>query len=475
MNAMKRIMKRIGVIGPVFIVAAAIAAVAAAPASSYFYGFKAAKYPAETKSKATNFHGFAITGAVSLCEEASFNTGPTESQGPNTPAANAKKPQFTLEVHPIYKKCFLSLAALANNNPAEVKTEGCNYVTHAVKPGLKTGEVDIKCEPGKEIEIKSLNIGECVIKTAPQTVKGISFTNVAGGRVLIESEVSNIKYTASSACGLGTLSGENGEYRKGELLAGNVAVLAASPAPAIVEAEALSSTKTFLESNVSLIEPHYYQEAVLNSSGARSIVSWGTIHLIATEGSPTGANAVCHNAAGGTIANPGSNVTSTLTSGLNGEAGTGFAQAFATFQCEQTNICPTGNDKSVRVEAPSEGTPHLPWKSVLTEDVKGIVRSETSEPRVVFHCTKLGVATTEIPYIVGKKKGSAEKELGQRPKAVEGTSALHPGFLEFDPGTPPPSGELEVEGSLGAVRAKTEGVVKNLGYEAQELINVSTP
>jgi hypothetical protein len=37
------------------------------------------------------------------------------------------------------------------------------------------------------------------------------------------------------------------------------------------------------------------------------------------------------------------------------------------------------------------------------------------------------------------------------------------------------SGELEVEGSVGKTRVRTEGAIKTLGYEAQELETVSTP
>jgi hypothetical protein len=44
---------------------------------------------------------------------------------------------------------------------------------------------------------------------------------------------------------------------------------------------------------------------------------------------------------------------------------------------------------------------------------------------------------------------------------------LHPGFLEFDAG----SGCLEVEGSGGTVQSQTEGELRFLGYEEQELIN----
>jgi hypothetical protein len=57
-----------------------------------------------------------------------------------------------------------------------------------------------------------------------------------------------------------------------------------------------------------------------------------------------------------------------------------------------------------------------------------------------------------------------------KPKVLHGTSATHPGFEEFEPG----SGELEVEGSGGSVTVQLEGEDKQLGFSEQELINAKS-
>lgn len=204
--------------------------------------------------------------------------------------------------------------------------------------------------------------------------------------------------------------------------------------------------------------PHYRVNGnpTIPAPGVTSI-AWGTITLAATEGSPTGAKLVCHNAAAGTLFNPG---------GEAGAAGEGLTQVFATFDCEQLKICPAEAETTSNVAAKN-----LPWKNLLTEAVVGELRQETTGVKVIVECLAAKVKISEIPYIIGKKKGSSEAELGQRPLEQAGTGALHPGFLEFGLG----SGELEVEGSLGVVRGKTEGSVKALGYVAQELISTSNP
>jgi hypothetical protein len=48
---------------------------------------------------------------------------------------------------------------------------------------------------------------------------------------------------------------------------------------------------------------------------------------------------------------------------------------------------------------------------------------------------------------------------------------LHPGFLEYGEG----SGELELEHCEGTITFKLEGIVKVLGYNAQEVISVKNP
>lgn len=456
-------MKRIGVMGLTLAVAFAISATAvtAASASTYQYGFKAAEYPAETKStNGASIHGFEITGAVSLCEEAKFNTN--EEKAPNP-----KGPQKTLEVHPTYSKCFLSLSAGAAS-AANVRTTGCNYVLTALEPGLKTGAISIKCEGTKKIEVESTVTSGCIITVGSQALKGIKYTNEAG-KIKVSAEVEGIKYKTTAQCGI-ALEGSTAVYREGEIVLG-IAKLKTAPAPATVLAEAVG-----LAAEVNFIYPHAYVEGALAGVTPVVTVNWGTINLKATEGSPTGAEATCHNVAAGTLFNPGGETTTSLTTGLNGIAAEGTAQAFATFLCEQTNICPATADHTTHVTAPfPEGTPlkpGLPWKTVLTEEVSGTIRAETTGIRVIFHCEKAGKQESEVVYVVGRVKGSTEKEKGQRPKEHLGTSALHPGYVELEGAI---TGELEVENSLGGIRADNVGAVKGLGYEAQELINASTP
>jgi hypothetical protein len=457
-------MKRIGVIGFALALAIALCAVASASAAEpYQYGFKAAEYPAENLSTNTNIHGFEVTGAVSLCEEAHFNTN-------ENGAPNPKGPQHSLEVHPTYSKCSISLPA--STGEAVVRTNKCNYVVTAIEPGTvgaekNNGEVQIKCVGrGEAIEVESLKVIGCIIKTGPQTLKGVGYinNNPATGQVAIGSEVENISYTASGACGI-TGSGTTAKYRRGVQELGIDKLCSPTPCPAEVKSVAQNpTTKVAIAGEVNFNYPHNYAEGAILET-PKTVVAWGTINLIETEGPVIGAKASCRNVAGGTSSNPaGAN--------LNGKAATGSTLLFATFNCEQENICEAGSDKSVSVTASN-----LPWPYVLTEETFGTIRQENTAPngptgvKVVFHCTKAGVPTSEVPYITGKKKGSAEAEKGQRPAVVNGTSALHPTVLNFETST----GELEVEGSLGKNRSRTEGVIKTLGYEAQELGTSQTP
>jgi hypothetical protein len=224
------------------------------------------------------------------------------------------------------------------------------------------------------------------------------------------------------------------------------------------------STKAAIPIEVNFNYPHNYSEGAV-VEGTKTVVAWGTISLIETEGPVLGAKATCHNVAAGTASNPaGAN--------LNGKGAEGATVLFATFSCEQENICNAGDDKSVVVTAAN-----LPWTYVLTEETFGTIRQETTAPngptgfKEIIHCTHAGVPTTEVLEIIGKKKGSAEAEKGQRPAVTNGTSALHPTVLNDEVA----SGELECEGSLGKTRSRTEGAVKELGYEAQELIGATTP
>jgi len=192
--------------------------------------------------------------------------------------------------------------------------------------------------------------------------------------------------------------------------------------------------------------PHYYVNGAKLKEGTASTktsIGWGTIVLKGTKGGTPGNKITCHNIAAGTLFNP-----------TGGGAGEGLTQVFSTFDCEQEFVCPA---ETTGVRVTSEKTP---WHNLLTEEVAGTIRQETTGVKVNIECFAGETKLASIPFVIP----SGEK--GQRPKAVAGSSALHPGFLEFGEG----SGELEVEGSADTISGKTEGTVKTLGYNAQELI-----
>jgi hypothetical protein len=194
--------------------------------------------------------------------------------------------------------------------------------------------------------------------------------------------------------------------------------------------------------------PHLYSNGGLMSSEPRQIIGWGTITLALTKPpAVVGTTITCHNAVAGFGDNP-----------AGGGAGGGEVELFATYKCESELNCVAGEATKVIAES-------LPWPDVLTEEVVGTIRSETTKVKVKIFCEKEGKIGKSNNFDIGVK------EKGQRPKAVHGTSALHPGLAEFGPG----SGELEVEGSGETITGKTEGEVKTLGYEEQELINTHNP
>ena len=130
-----------------------------------------------------------------------------------------------------------------------------------------------------------------------------------------------------------------------------------------------------------------------------TVIGWGTLTLTGSAG-----NITCHNSAAGTVS-PG---------------GVGSTQVFATYDCESTT-CPAENSATAL---------SLPWPSKL---IAGRAhwhqvpehRSQSQHP-----------CTTEE----GKKILGGGVFAGQNgPSVHKGASALHPGFVEFDPA----SGELE--------------------------------
>jgi hypothetical protein len=196
--------------------------------------------------------------------------------------------------------------------------------------------------------------------------------------------------------------------------------------------------RTFITAN-----PRYVSNGALLGATPRTSIEWGTITLRAAKGGIPGSFVTCHSAQAGTLFNP-----------AGGGAGEGTTQVLATFACEAELVCPFGLSTAL---VPKE----LPWHNLLIEEVAGSIRQETTGLRLTIECLAGETVESEEEYVVGPG------EKGLRPTFKAGTSALHPGFSEFGEG----SGEVEVEGSGGGVARKVEGIVKVLGYNAQELIS----
>jgi hypothetical protein len=198
--------------------------------------------------------------------------------------------------------------------------------------------------------------------------------------------------------------------------------------------------------------PHYYVNGTKLASGkSKSVISWGTITL-SLNVLPAGNSLTCHNAAGA--------VVNGTAEGVNG---TGATEEFATYGCVQKKQCPA---ESNTVEVVPK---QLPWKSSITEKVAGEFRNASTGVEVEIICKEGATTTLATTFVTNPAFEECE---AQAPDIRSGTSALHPGFLEFgDAGTK----YLEVQGSTCLAKGKTEGEVKELGYNEQELINVKNP
>ncbi len=166
-------------------------------------------------------------------------------------------------------------------------------------------------------------------------------------------------------------------------------------------------------------------------------ISWGTLALKTVVGGS--GEVVCHTAEAGTISNP-----------VGGGAGVGSTELLVAYHCESTT-CPFTS--VVTVES-------LPWPSVL-ETEGALIRAKSTGIKVKVDCQKEGISEGSTTF-VGSNAPLAPAG------AHKGSGAKSPGFLEYDAG----SGTLEQEGSGGSVLAKTEGELKILGFEEQELIQV---
>jgi hypothetical protein len=198
-------------------------------------------------------------------------------------------------------------------------------------------------------------------------------------------------------------------------------------------------------------------------------IGWGNLSLT---GQQTGSEISCHNAIGGYVENP--------TVAAGGGAGIAATAAFATWSCVVNYTCPAGTKGGA---APSL----LPWTGSLAT-VGGKIRSVASKTigaggtRAIVGCTAPIFSNASFPETTG---GTAELTQGSvnvvgaqtsEPLGPAGTkkgsSALHPGFYEWDSG----SGLLEEEEpnesghGNGTITGKTAGKISFLGFEHQEHI-----
>ncbi len=196
------------------------------------------------------------------------------------------------------------------------------------------------------------------------------------------------------------------------------------------------SDQAFATQPVSGPAAHWYRNGVLIGSSAVQVVSWGTLTLKDPSGEVT-----CHDVAAGYVMNPAGK-----------GAGEGATQIFAAYGCESI-ICAESPGTVPGVEAKK-----LPWPSVL-EHPGSLIRQKST-----------GVVFTVGCAVPGKEHSlSGVNFIGATEPSVEhGTSALHPAFEEFGTG----AGELEQEGSGGAVTGTTEGQLRTFGSKGQEIINV---
>jgi hypothetical protein len=201
--------------------------------------------------------------------------------------------------------------------------------------------------------------------------------------------------------------------------------------------------------------PHYYINGTKLAAGkTKQVIEWGTITLT-TNAKPVGNSLTCHNAAGG--------VVNGTAEGVNG---TGATELFAAYKCEQKKMCPAETDVASIVAK------KLPWASELVEEEEGVARSKSKGVEMVVVCLNTkGEQDDPFAFVTNQKAGSKCEALG--PTVKTGSSASHPGFLEFAEG----SKELEIpltEETCELV-GKTEGEVKQVGYSEQELVNVKSP
>jgi len=212
--------------------------------------------------------------------------------------------------------------------------------------------------------------------------------------------------------------------------------------------------------------PHYYKNKVVGATGKKTpTIAWGKLTLKPAAG--PGIEVTCRNAAGGFSENPAP----------AGSPGTGQTELFAPYECETVPaICPAGFHPGVHAQS-------LPWANKLIElgapgdeeNGKPTIRQETTGVNVKIGCIenadKTGTVVGGVEFTGANRPNTGNSEVSPE----FGKSATFPGFLEFDNPGPGNAGSGTLSEVGGAGVGKTEGQLKTLGYEKQELLNTLDP
>jgi Subtilase family len=219
--------------------------------------------------------------------------------------------------------------------------------------------------------------------------------------------------------------------------------------------------------------PHYFSGGLgaVARTGPEAkipVVSWGTLSLTNLT---TGAKVTCKNVITGIVENP-------APGGSAGPAGLGETQSFNPYECESEACTPAATKSgaatymSVRAEGTEAPLPatgnetNLRWRShLLTEGAQ--VRTETEGIKLDVIChlnTAFNGAGEPIfgAVVEEKSEGSDKPSL-----ILKCCKASSPPEAEFDPG----SGTLHRPSPEEATKSKTEGRLKMLGYNEEEIVN----
>jgi len=191
-------------------------------------------------------------------------------------------------------------------------------------------------------------------------------------------------------------------------------------------------------------EPVYYSEGAQLPEGEEiPTVSWGNITYV----SNVAGEISCHTDIGGTAVNR-------RQGGIL--IGWTYVYDYSAWLCVANYGCPVRWIPMIRPY-------RLPWLDVL-RIVKGKVRDAYTGVRFGAGCEEPETGEFAGTNIVNQLGGNWEPLAPAGAK--KGTSALHPGFSEFDP----EAGGLEVEGSNGTSTVTAAGSLKTEGLEHQEHI-----